>query len=65
MVNERDHTDIQEARQPLTGQRLQGARRENDMGIQGGTDKERSFRAFVQLVYNLCRYEQVMRPGMN
>lgn len=31
-------------RLPRAGQRRQGARRENDMGLQGGIDKERPFR---------------------
>ncbi len=35
-------------RLPRTGQRRQSARRENNMGFQGGIDKERSFWAIVQ-----------------
>ena len=31
-------------RLPRTGQRRQGARQENDMGLQGGINKERPFR---------------------
>ena len=44
-------------RLPRTGQRRQGARRENNMGFQGGIDKERSFWAIVQWILrfsNIC-----------